>query len=387
MKPLRIGMVGFGGIGRVHALGYRSLLFHYGLPADRVQVVGVATTRKDSAEKAAAEIGCEFYTDDVRVLLDRRDIDIIDCCTPNRSHEAILVPAAQAGKHLYCEKPLSLGMDDGVRIAAAVREAGVLAQMTFNFRFYPAIQRAKQLMESGFVGRVFSFRGRYYRSSYIDASKPSTWRLQRAESGGGALVDIGSHVLDLLYFLLGDVGSVQATLDTLIKERPVAAGSSEKVPVDVDDIALMHLRMADGTLGLVEVSRMGTGTTNQLVIEIFGDKGALRFDAQDPAWLDVYDATESASPMGGMRGFRRVEAVSRFDGAKVPDWSHAPDFVRTHAECQYRFLKAVSEGQAPTPDVQDGLHIQAVLEAAIRSSAQGGWVKVEDVLAEALRGG
>jgi len=382
MKPLRIGMVGYGGIGRVHAMAYRSLLFHYGLPADRVQVVGVATTRKDSAQKAAAEIGCEFYTDDVRALLDRADIDVIDCCTPNKSHEAILAAAAQAGKHLYCEKPLSMGMADGARIVSAVREAGVQAQMTFNFRFLPAIQRAKQLMESGFVGRVFSFRGRYYRASYIDPNKPISWRQQKSESGGGALVDIGSHVLDLLYFLMGDVGSVQATLDTLIKERPAAAGSSEMVPVDVDDIALMHVRMADNTLGLVEVSRMGTGTTNQLMIEIYGDKGALRFNAEDPSWLEVYDVRESATPSGGMRGFHRVETVQRYDGAKVPDWSHAPDFVRSHAECQYQFLKALSEGRAPSPSVSDGLHIQAVMEAAVRSSERGGWVSVKEVLSE-----
>lgn len=384
MKPMRIGMVGYGGIGRVHALGYRSLLFHYGLPADRVQVVGVATTNPDSARKAAAEIGCDFYTDDFRALLDRQDIDVIDCCTPNKAHEAVLVPAAEAGKALYCEKPLSWGLEDGVRIAKAVQNAGVKTQMTFNFRFFPAIQRAKQLMESGFVGRVFSFRGRYYRASYIDPKKPISWRQQKAEAGGGALVDIGSHVLDLLYFLLGEVGSVQATLDTLIKERPDAAGSSETVPVDVDDIALMHVRMADQTLGLVEVSRMGTGSTNQLIIEIFGERGALRFDAENPAWLEVYDVNDPASPSGGLRGFRHVETVGRFDGAKVPDWSHTPDFVRTHAECQFRFLKALSDGSAPSPDVMDGLHIQAVMEAAVRSSERGGWVSVKDVLAGVL---
>lgn len=375
-------MVGYGGIGRVHAMAYRTLLFHYGLPANTIQIVGVATTKKESAQKAAAEIGCDFYTDDFRELVTRSDVDVIDCCTPNKSHEAILVAAAEAGKHLYCEKPLSMGIADGVRITDAARRAGVKTQLTFNFRYYPAIQRAKQLMLEGFVGRIFSFRGRYHRSSYIDPNKPMSWRLRKSESGGGALLDLGSHVLDLFYFLLGDFGSVQATLDTLIKERPTTQGSSETTPVDVDDIALLHLRMADGTLGLVEISRMGTGATNDLIIEIFGDRGALRFSANEPGWLEVYDVNDPAVPLGGMRGFRRVEALQRYEGAKAPDGTMMPDFVRTHAECQFQFLKALDENCPPTPDFNDGLHIQAVMEAAMRSSEKGSWVAIEDILAE-----
>ncbi|NUQ05353.1 MAG: Gfo/Idh/MocA family oxidoreductase [Anaerolineae bacterium] len=379
MKPMKIGMVGYGGIGRVHAMAYRSLLFHYGLPADAVQIVGVATTRRESAQKAAAEIGCGFYTDDFHELLAHPEVAIIDCCTPNAAHEAILVAAAEAGKHLYCEKPLAMGMADGRSIVAAAERAGVQTQLTFNFRFFPAVQRARQLMQDGFLGRIFSFRGRYYRSSYIDPAKPLSWRLRKAEAGGGALADLGSHVLDLLYFLLGEFGSVQATLDTLIRQRPVAQGSSEMGAVDVDDIALLHLRTADNTLGLVEISRMGTGATNDLVIEIYGERGALRFSAADPGWLEVYDVSDPASPLGGMRGFRRVETVQRYDGAKVPDWTMSPDFVRTHAECQYQFLKALNDGRTPTPTFRDGLHIQAVIDAAVRSSEAGRWVRLDEI--------
>lgn len=376
-----IGLVGYGGIGRVHALGYRALPFYYGLPADTFQVVGVATTRAETAEKAAREIGCPVWTADYRDLLARDDVHVIDCCAPNNAHEEILVAAAEAGKHVYCEKPLSVGLDDGRRIVAAVERAGVNNQLTFNFRYYPAIQRAKQLVEDGFLGRVFSFRGRYYRSSYIDPNKPASWRLRKDVSGGGALHDLGSHVLDLLYYLLGEAGSVQAALDTLIKERPAAAGSSEKVAVDVDDIALLHLRLADErqTLGLVEISRMGTGATNDLAIEIFGDKGALRFDATSPSWLEVYDARDPDKPTGGTRGFQRVETVQRYDGQKAPDWTMPPDFVRTHAECQYQFLKAVMENRPARPSFADGLHVQAVMEAAIRSSNEGRWVRIADV--------
>ena len=380
MKPVRIGMIGYGGIGRVHAMGYRSLPYHYGFPASSIQLVGVATTRPDTAQAAAAEIGCEYWTDDYRQLLARANVDAVDICVPNHMHAEIVQAAAGAGKHIYCEKPLAMDVAEAKAMVAAAEAAGVITQMTFNFRFVPAVLRAQQLVQEGFLGRVFSFRGRYYRSSYIDPQKPLTWRQRKAVAGGGALFDIGSHILDLLYSLLGPYDAVQATLDTLIPQRPAAAGAEELAPVDVDDIALLHLRTASGVLGLVEVSRMGTGLTNDLQFEIFGEHGALRFSAVDPGWLEVYDVRDTEKPVGGMRGFRRLETVQRYPAQKAPDWSMAPDFVRTHAECQYQFIRAVAEGRPASPSLADGLHIQAVMAAAELSSAGGSWVKIEEVM-------
>lgn len=380
MTPLTIGMIGYGGIGRVHGMAYRSLPFHYGLPADAVRIGGVATARAETAQAAAAELGCSFWTADYHELLARPEIHAVDICVPNHLHAEIVEAAATAGKHIYCEKPLAMNVAEAQRMVAAAERAGVKTQMTFNFRFYPAVLRAKQLVEEGFLGRIFSFRGRYYRSSYIDPHKPISWRQQKAVAGGGTLFDIGSHILDMLYYLLGEFASVQATLDTLIAERPTSAGASTRGIVDVDDIALMTLRTANGVLGVVDASRMGTGLTNDIGFEIFGEKGALRFSGLDPAWLEVYDVRDTDKPVGGMRGFRKVETVHRYAGQKAPDWSMAPDFVRTHAECQYQFLKAIAEDRPAHPTLADGLHIQAVIAAAERSSLTGRWVEVSDVV-------
>jgi predicted dehydrogenase len=366
-----IGMIGYGGIGRVHGMAYRSLPFHYGLPADAVRIGGVATTRAETAQTAAAELGCDFWTADYRELLANPAIDAVDICVPNHMHAAIVEAAAAAGKHIYCEKPLAMNVAEGQRMVAAAARAGVKTQMTFNFRYYPAVLRARQL----------SFRGRYYRSSYIDPNKPISWRQQKAIAGGGTLFDIGSHILDMLYYLLGEFASVQATLDTLIKERPASAGATERVAVDVDDIALLTLRTRDGVPGVVDASRMGTGLTNDIGFELFGEQGAIRFNALDPAWLEVYDGRDPDKPTGGMRGFRKIETVSRYAGQKSPDWSMTPDFVRTHAECQYQFLKAVAEDRPTHPTLADGLHIQAVMAAAEQSSAEGRWVRLDEVLA------
>jgi predicted dehydrogenase len=379
VKKIGVALIGYGGIGRVHAMAYRDIPFHYGLASDSINLVGVATTRPETAAKAAAEIGCQNWTADFHELLTRDDVDMVDICVPNQAHEEIVTAAARAGKHIYCEKPLSRTVAEGQRMVRAVEEAGVKTQMTFNNRFYPAITRARQLVDEGFLGRVFSFRGRYFRSSYISYDKPLSWRLRKDVSGGGALFDLGSHVLDLVYYLLGDFGSVQATLDTLITERPVAAGSGDYEPVDVDDIALMQARMADGTLGLLEISRLGTGATNDLQIEILGDKGALRFDSAEPSWLELYDTRDTGQPLGGMRGFRKVEVVQRHEGQKAPDWSMPPGFVRTHAECQYQFLQAISEDLPASPSLADGLHIQEAMAASILSSEEGRWVTIDEV--------
>lgn len=379
MPKIRIGLIGYGGIGRVHAAAYRAIPFHYGLPADSIEIAGVATTRQKTASRAAAEIGCDFFSDDYRELLARDDLDAVDICTPNNSHHEIVLAAAAAGKHIYCEKPLAMSVHKAASMTQAVDAAGLKAQVTFNFRFFPAVMRARQLIDKGFLGRIFSFRGRYHRSSYIDRAKPMSWRLQREVTGGGALFDLGSHILDLLYFVLGEFDSVHGTLDTLIKERPRAKGSTEMAPVDVDDIALLHARLRDGTLGTVEISRMGTGATNDLTFEVFGDRGAIRFDLSEPSWLHVYDTRAADSPLGGERGFRKIEAVSRYAGQRAPDWTMTPDFMRTHAECQYRFIRSIWDDRAPSPSFADGAHIQKVMAAAERSSEMGGWVSLSDV--------
>jgi levoglucosan dehydrogenase len=382
MKELGIAIIGYGGVARVHAMAYRAIPLHYGLPANVAKIVGVAAASPKSAEAAAGELGGGIWTTDYRELFGRAEVDLVDVCVPNHLHEEVIVAAAAAGKHVYCEKPLANNVAQGRRIVEAVEKAGVKNQVNFNFRYYPAVTRARQLITEGFLGRIFSFRGCFYRSSYINPDKPLSWRLSKEVAGGGALFDLGSHVLDLIYYLLGEFGAVQATADTLIKERPIAPGSKEKGPVDVDDIVLMQARMADNTLGSVEISRMGTGATNDLKIEIFGERGALRFSAEEPSWLEVFDVRDPDQPTGGLSGFRKVQTVGRFEGHKAPDWSMAPGFATTFVESQYKFLQAVSDNVQPAPTFRDALHIQQVMQAIMLASEQRRWVSIAETARE-----
>jgi predicted dehydrogenase len=376
VQSFGIALVGYGGIGRVHAMGYKALPQIYGLPSDAFRIVGVATGRLETAEQAAREIGCAVWTDDYRKLLERDDVGAVDICVPNLWHEEMALAAARAGKHVYCEKPLATSAAQAWRMSQGVSDAGVQGQVAFHFRFIPAVQRARRLMDEGFVGRVFSFRGWYHRSSYISPAKPLSWRLSREISGGGALADMGSHLLDLQRLLLGEMAQVYATLDTRIEERPMAQDQARLGRVDVDDLGFLHLRTADGIPGTAEISRLATGATNDLVVEIFGEKGALRLDLADPGWLYVYDAREPGTPMGGRRGLTRVETGQRFEGQLAPDWTMPMNIERAHAEGQYQFIKAIQEGRPVRPDFRDGARVQDILEAAYLSSANQRWADV-----------
>jgi len=375
IKEVRVGFVGYGGIGRVHAMGFRSIPLHYGLPADTIRVVGVATTRKESAEQAAKELGCDDFYTDYRQLIARDDVDVINCITPNASHCEVVCAAAEAGKHVYCEKPLSLTVAEGQKMVAAVESAGVGNQMTFNFRFFPALMRAHQIMKEGKLGRIFSFHGRYFRASYISNEKPLSWRLLK-ESGGGALTDIGSHVIDIAHYLLGPLDSIYATLETLIKERPKSAGSKERGNVEVDDLCLLQMRLPEGGMGTLEISRMGTGSANDIRFEVYGSKGALRFSAEAPNHLEYYSTEDSNAPIGGERGFRKIETYQRYEGQRAPDWTMPASFVRTHAECQYQFLRSISEGRPASPSLADGLAVQEVMDVAGQSAEENAWIPV-----------
>jgi predicted dehydrogenase len=367
-----IALIGYGAMGRAHAMAYRDIGFHYGLPANAIKLIGVATTREETAYKAAAEIGCDTAVTNYRLLLDRDDVDVIDICTPHDSHADILIAAAQAGRHIYCEKPLARTLNEAERAAAAVREAGIKLGLTFNFRFFPCVLRAKQLIDEGFVGRVFSFHGRYFRASYIDPQRPMAWRLRKAQAGGGIVIDSGAHLIDLTHFLLGDVAEVRATLDTPHKQRPKTKDSSEMEAVDVEDMAFAQLRLPSGALGTWEMSRVATGATNDIWFEVRGDAGALRFALEEPNWLYVYDQRGGE----GARGFTRVETVGRYPGQLAPDWTAPVGVARAHAECQYQFLKAIWDEREPSPGLEDGLRAQRTIEAVYQSDESESWIDV-----------
>ncbi len=380
MQEFGVGIVGFGFIGKIHTLSYRTLPLYYDPPPCRTKLVAVCTSRRETAETAREKGGFEVATTRFEDLLERDDIQIINVCTPNDLHREQVIAALEAGKHVYCDKPLCLSVAEAREIAAAARAAATKHQMTFHMRFSPALMRARQLIEEGFLGEVYHFAARYLHSGYTDPQRPISWRLSKERGGGGALYDLGSHVIDLMRSLLGDYAQVLGTLHIFVPERPLAEDPSRKGAVKVDDYALFHARMKSGALGIVEASRFATGTNDEMSFEIYGQKGALRFDLMQPNYLEAYDATAPAEPIAGRRGFTRIETVQRFPKpSALPSPKLTLGWERLHVACLYNFLRTIAEDGACEPSLLDGARCQAVMAAVERSAKAGGWCEVEGI--------
>ncbi len=376
-QELGVGIVGYGFIGKVHAFAHRALPFFYDPLPVRTRLVGVCTATEASGEKARAQAGFAFATTDWRELLARDDIHVIHCCTPNDAHRDLLVAALAAGKHVYCDKPLARTLAEAEEVAALAAQTNLVHRMTFNYRFVPALLRAKELVNDGFLGDVFQFRAAYLHAGYVDPNRPRTWRLQMVRSGGGALMDLGVHVFDLVRHLVGELSEVNARLDTFIKERPDAQ-TGRPAPVDVDDVALIQARTARGAVGTIEATRLATGTQDELRLEIHGSRGALSFNLMDPNWLTVYDNTRPEAPLGGTRGPQKIECVARYPKPyALGATKNAIGWPQFHVHCLFDFVDSVARGERGGPSFADGLAAQRIVDACQRSHAAGGtWLAV-----------
>ncbi len=365
MKKIGIGMAGFGYIGKVHLLGYRDIPMIYPNKIPEIEMKAVCRSSLEKATATAAENGFTRGYADFDEMLQDEEINIIDIVTPNYLHKKQIIKALEAGKDVLCEKPLGLNSEEAEEISAAARKTGRQLGMIFNYRFIPAIQQAKKWIEEGRLGRVYSFRGEYFHTGYQDAMRPLTWRMQKDKSGGGALVDMGVHVLDLIRFLLGEFESVNGVTQTFIGERPLPEDAGQMGKVTVDDAAWLTARLQGGATGTVEISRFATGALDDLKISAFGENGAFRFDLMDANYLYWFDNTEKE------KGWKRIETVQYYQDTNFPSPRSIVGWTRFHVENQYRFLDSVVSGRAFRPDVSDGLAVQRIIDAVYKSAGTG----------------
>lgn len=377
MDTYGVGMIGYGYMGKMHSYAYASLPYIYNPPAARVKLVGVCAASEASRSYAMNSAGYEFSTPDYRELLDRSDIQIIDVVTPNYLHPEHAIAAIKAGKHVYCDKPLSLSGDDAAEMASLARESGLTCQVTFHNRFSPAMLRARQLVEGGFLGDVISFRACYLHTGYNDPKRPISWKMRKETSGTGALTDLGSHIIDLVRWLAGDFSRVNATLRTLIKQRPASVGSDELVPVTVDDMALMQVELANGAVGSIEVSRVAIGAEDDLRFEINGSRGSIAFNMMDPNTLLIFDETRASGPYGGERGWQRIETIQNYPNPAVLPGGKAPvGWMRFHIASTQAFLSNMVNNRPGDPSFDDGVAVQRIIDSAVSSSETGVWQSV-----------
>ncbi len=375
MKKIGVGIIGWGFMGKTHTLALRSLPLFYPGAGFEVALRCVCARHIENARAAAEAAGFERFTDDYRQLLAREDIDVVSICTPNEEHEAMAIAALEAGKHVYIDKPLAVTADGARRIAEAAAKAPGFTRVVFNNRYLPATMRAKELVEQGRIGEVLTFSARYLHSGSIDPNRPIGWKqgLQ-----GGVLLDLGSHALDLLTWLAGQPRRVFCQPFTLYPERPTPQGGVERALAE--DHVQMLLEMENGAVGGVEASKIATGADDELSVELRGTRGALMWNSMDINYLYFYDNTLPEAPLGGERGFKRIEAVGRYPapGGKFLPPKNSVGWERGHLHCYYTFLDAVARGERPVGnDIADGARLQRLMEACRRSGNTGRWAAVE----------
>ncbi len=378
-----VGLVGYKFMGRAHSVAYRqAAAFFPDLPLVPV-MRAICGRNAAGVEAAAAQLGWQSYETDWRALIARDDIGLIDISTPGDSHAEIAVAAAEAGKHVWCEKPLANTLDEARAMVAAVERAGVVNFVNFNYRRVPAVQLAKQLIDQGFVGAIRHWRAVYLQDWIVDPQFPLVWRLQKDQAGSGALGDIGAHILDLARFLVGEITSVCGMLTTFITERPLpeasagleASGAAAHGTVTVDDAALIMARFASGAIGSFEATRFATGRKNANCFEINGSNGSIAFNLERLNELQVYSRQEDAA-LQGWKTILVTEASHPYAGAWWPP-GHIIGWEHSHTHGVVDLLRGIAVGQSPAPTFADALKVQALLAAIEESAAQGTWVTPE----------
>ena len=384
---VNVGLIGCGFMGKAHSFGYRNVNEMWDPPV-KVRMKCIAGTEPEDVVKATAEsYGWEEYETDWRAMIQRDDIDVVDISTPNFVHVEEAIAAAEAGKDIVCEKPLANDLEGAQKMVNAVEKAGVKALCGFTYRQAPAVQLAKQMIESGELGEIYHIRGFYLQDWIMDPEFPLVWRLKKEYAGSGALGDLGAHVTDMALYLVGDVARVSGTMETFVKERPLESSeggtaltdrqaSEEKGEVTVDDAVIWCARFDNGALGTFEASRFAGGRKNYHGWEINGSKGTIGWNFEDMNYLEYWKEGE-----GCRQGYRKVLATH----PDTPNWgAWWPDgHIIGYGECfvneMKEMLTAIAEDRQPEPSFRDGLKCQAVLEAVVASSESGRWTAVEDV--------
>ncbi len=368
---MKIGLIGFGAMGKTHAYAIQNMKYFYGDACPDAEIAGVCTAHGETAAAAAEQFRLGRAVTSEDELIYSPDIDVIDICTPNPNHFETAKKALMAGNHVYCEKPLTVTCEQADELAELADRSGRTAQIVFNYRFMGGPLRARELIESGRLGRILSFRAAYLHASGTDPDRRAGWKQYRM-AGGGVLMDLGPHVLDLIRCLAGDFADISGRGQIAYPLRRGSDGCDWLT--DAEEAFYMTAKLKNGACGTIEVSKIALGTNDDLTLEIYGEKGALRYDLMQPNYLMFYDAAKPGGTLGGERGFTKIECVGRFPepGGIFPGVKAPTGWLMGHVGSMHAFLTAVSEGRPASPSFRDGARIQQIIRAAYRSAEQQG---------------
>ncbi|MEZ6059924.1 MAG: Gfo/Idh/MocA family oxidoreductase [Planctomycetaceae bacterium] len=377
LRPLNIGLIGYGFMGRTHTNGYKRVNDFFPELQHRPVLKSVCGRDGDKVRAFADQWQYESVEVDWRKLIARDDIDAIDICTPNNSHAEIAIAAAEAGKMILCEKPLALNPEEGQRMVDAVEKAGVANTVWYNYRRVPAVTLAKQLIDEGRLGRIFHYRANFLQDWTINEDLPqggaALWRLDVKAAGSGVTGDLLAHCIDTAIWLNGSISTVNAMTETFVKQR-MHNETGKVEPVGIDDACTFMCRFENGSLGLFESTRYARGHKALYTFEINGEHASIKWDLHDLHRLEYFDHRDDSL----IRGWHDVH-VTDGDMPYMDKWwvpglqiGYEHTFVHQVAD----FLKALESGGPCHPTFRDAQETQQVCAAVLDSAGSRQWCSV-----------
>lgn len=358
-------------MGKAHTNGWCDVSRFYDLPV-RPVLKAACDVNPASEIDFSRRYGWEEFETSWEALISRSDIDIIDICTPNIFHAPIAIAAAKAGKHILCEKPMAMSVNEAKEMRNAAKRAGVVNMVAFNYRRLPAIALAKRMIDEGHLGAINHFNAVYYQDWLVDPAFPFVWRHDKKLAGSGAHGDMNAHTIDLARYLAGEINSVVAQKKVFIPNRKTVDGAFGIVTAD-DSMSFM-VDFESGAIGSFIATRFATGRKNYLRLEIFGSKGALVFNLERLNELEFYSRDDNT----GFQGFRTI-LVTEAEHPYISRWwppGHIIGWEHTFIHEIGDFLEAVAENKTISPDFQDGYMNQLILDAVSTSAENQQWVDI-----------
>lgn len=373
-KEIRIGLIGTGLMGRTHSNGYKRIGDFFPELEYRPVLKAVCSRNEEKVKAFAEQWGYESVETDWKKIIERDDIDAVDICTPNDTHAEIAIAAAAAGKMILCEKPLARTLDEAKTMVDAIEKAGVQNTVWYNYRRVPAVTLAKQIVDSGKLGRIFHYRANFLQDWTINPDVPqggtATWRLDVDAAGSGVTGDLLAHCIDTAMWINGGIKDVSAVAETFIKERKHSdTGQVQKV--GIDDACIFHCHFDNGSLGLFESTRYARGHKALYTFEINGEHASIRWDLHDLNRLEYFDHNDDSI----VRGWRSI-LVTDSDQPYMKRWwipgtsiGYEHSFIHQAAD----FFESLQTGKPCRPTFKDAYETQKVCEAVLASAASKSW--------------
>jgi predicted dehydrogenase len=371
-ESIGIGVIGYKFMGKAHTNAYRQINYFFDLPV-KTRLKIICGREQSKVEHMAERWGWEEATTDWRRVIDDPDVKIVDICSPNNTHCEIALAAIEAGKIVACEKPLAMNSDEARTMADAARKSRLINTVWFNYRRVPAIAFAKQLVEEGRIGRVYHFRALYLQDWTLDPSVPLLWRMDKDVAGSGVTGDLHSHIVDLSNYIVGsDITSVAGASRIFVNERERPEGGKDKI--EIEDASVFVCRYANGAIGHFEATRFANGRKNFNTFEVNGENGSLYFNLEDMSRLWYFDSRDAKH----VQGWKSISVWEEIHPYMKQWWvpGCAIGYEHTFGNQAADLISCAAEGRPMTPDFDDGLKCQLVLDAIVEACASDRWVPV-----------